>query len=325
VSAGRDSADAAEAFLAELGLADSDDARRLLGALVADPGRARSVLSAGRTEPKVAIPPLDELVERRMRELFPSCTEPDLLVKPHPMGPASRRLLGFLLAHVGEDVPLSTLLAVNEFQSATPRRLRELRNEHGGWQLESAGSGTQTTYRLESARPDVDACSWYWLRRNIRDSGLSPERRLVALLSARLGEAVALTDLEYVLPRATTAGRGRARATQAALTRRIRELRELGYQVQSSGTFARLGTSEYVLPTLDRIPEYERIPSKVRDERLRRDDFRCRQCGWGPEDGPAGRRRLLEVHHLDPQRSRPEEVHELSKLVTLCNVCHDAK
>lgn len=189
----------------------------------------------------------------------------------------------------------------------------------------TVGTGSRTRYLLQAATPDLDACAYHWLKHNIRESGLPPERRLVALFSARLGEGVPLEDLEYVLPRSTSGGKGRARPTQAALTRRIRALRELGYQVQSSRTFAHLGASEYVLTTLTRIPEYERISAKVRDERLRLDSFRCNQCGWGPHDGPSRGKRLLEVHHTEPQKTRPENVNQISKLVTLCNVCHDAK
>ena len=195
-----------------------------------------------------------------------------------------RRLLAYLLDRVGDSVPLLELLAVNAFHSATPRRLRELRWEHGGWPIESYGSGFETRYLLQSADPDLGASAYYWLKRNIRQSDLAWDARLVALLSARLGEPVPLEDLEYVLPRGSSSGRGRARTAPAGLTRRIRDLRARGYQVQSGveRTHAGLGSSEYVMPSLERLPEYERFPAKVRDARLALDGYRCAQCGWSP-------------------------------------------
>ena len=97
----------------------------------------------------------------------------------------------------------------------TQRPWKRLEKEDGGWRLETAGSGLETSYVLKSAEPDVNASAYYWLKRNVRESDLGPDRKLIALLSARLGEPVPVDDLAHVLPRGESAGRGRARATHA--------------------------------------------------------------------------------------------------------------
>jgi 5-methylcytosine-specific restriction enzyme A len=49
---------------------------------------------------------------------------------------------------------------------------------------------------------------------------------------------------------------------------------------------------------------------------LRRDDFRCVQCG------ASGR---LEVDHIEPVREAPERAHDPDNLQSLCPVCHARK
>jgi hypothetical protein len=191
------------------------------------------------------------------------------------------------------------------------------------------GTGDSTAYMLESLKPNVPATAYYWLKRNIRNrkkKTITPHARLLALLSARLGEVVPLDDLAHVLPKHDSRGRGMPRSPQLAVARRIRELREEGWIVQRGKDKTRVGLapSDYTLETLDRLPPYERIKASVRDAVLERAMRRCERCGWGPADGPARGKKQLEVHHKDPQRTRPQDVNDPANLEALCNVCHAA-
>lgn len=51
----------------------------------------------------------------------------------------------------------------------------------------------------------------------------------------------------------------------------------------------------------------------LRQQALRRDDWKCRQCGA---------RGRLEVHHVKPVRTHPELAFELVNLRSLCPSCH---
>ncbi|NKL23477.1 HNH endonuclease signature motif containing protein [Rhizobium leguminosarum] len=51
----------------------------------------------------------------------------------------------------------------------------------------------------------------------------------------------------------------------------------------------------------------------VRTAAVRRDDFKCQECGA---------RGRLEVHHVKPVREAPELAYDLGNLKTLCVACH---
>jgi 5-methylcytosine-specific restriction protein A len=51
----------------------------------------------------------------------------------------------------------------------------------------------------------------------------------------------------------------------------------------------------------------------LRLQALRRDGFRCRDCGA---------RGRLEVHHVRPVRTHPELAYDLANLRSLCGSCH---
>ena len=88
---------------------------------------------------------------------------------------------------------------------------------------------------------------------------------------------------------------------------------------------AGLRSDQYVMLTLERVPPYERVPAKVWAEVMTEAGGRCSICRWTPTDGASQRRKLLEVHHREPQHARPEDVHDPANLRVLCNVCHDAQ
>lgn len=54
----------------------------------------------------------------------------------------------------------------------------------------------------------------------------------------------------------------------------------------------------------------------LRLEVLRRDDFKCTQCGT---------RGRLEVDHVIPIRKRPDLAYDMSNLQSLCASCHTKK
>jgi len=316
--------------LRDLGVSPTPEARRVLRVLATDAAalhRTVRTLAALSPPDESRLPDVDGKVERHMRKAYATCLDPSLVRKGSKMGRQNRLLLAYLIERRGQEVPLHELLLVNGLHNATSRRLRELETEHGHFRMRVTGTGDSTAYILESATPDIAATSYYWLKRNIRNrkkKTITPHQRLLALLSARLGEVVPLDDLAYVLPKNESRGRGMPRTPQLAVARRIRELREEGWQVQSGKDKTRVGlaSSDYILVTLDRLPAYERIKASVRDAVLERAGRRCESCGWAPADGPDRGKKQLEVHHREPQRARPEDVNDPKNLEVLCNVCH---
>ncbi len=317
--------------LADLAIPDTPESRALLARLATDSAalhRTVRRLAAARRPAMHSLPDVDEQVDLRMRALFANCVISDLLRKPKRIGRQNRLLLSVLVDRLGEPISLQELLLVNGLHNGTSRRLRELETEHGHFSIRVEGTGDTTAYVLENPRPDLDATAYYWLKRNIRErkpKRIPPHERLLALLTAQLGQTVPLDDLAYVLPKNESTGRGRPRTAQLAVARRIRELREKGWQVQSGKDRTRVGlaSSDYLLETLERIPEYERIKASDREQALKRSGYSCEHCGWSPTHGVSGGRKQLEVHHKDDaQRSRAQNVHRQENLEVLCNQCH---
>lgn len=106
---------------------------------------------------------------------------------------ARRRILAYLLEHVGEDVSGEQLAAVSGIQEWA-RRVRELRVEEGYDVVERGGS----TYRLLSPDPDVDRARRWRLTNEIRRRPGSALDRVEALLSATAGNVVTRDEIEYV-------------------------------------------------------------------------------------------------------------------------------
>lgn len=107
--------------------------------------------------------------------------------------------------------------------------------------------------------------------------------------------------------------------------RRIRELRHEhgGWQISTGMNRPDLRPDEYVLENLEQKPVYERMNAKVWAEVLERDNFACQNCGWRKGDAQTNNRKFLEVHHKNPVRAKGKPT--VDNLITLCNVCHDAK
>jgi hypothetical protein len=223
-----------DAELDILGIESTRDTRQLISLLATEPHslyQALSRLSELNVPDDAAIPPVDRQIANHFADHFRSCTEPAVLRKSKPMSSQCKRLLGVLTRDLGSPVPLAELLLANGLRSATPRRLRELETEHGSFQIRTFAKDRVQYYTLESPDPDLSACTRYWIKANLRASSLGPARRVLAMLSAYLGEEVTRRELDYLLPEERSAGRGLARAAAGTTDEAIAELRARGYEI----------------------------------------------------------------------------------------------
>ncbi len=149
-----------------------------------------------------------------------------------------KRLLAVLMRDLGTPVSLAELLLANGLRSATPRRLRELENEHGAFHMKTYAKDRVQHYVLESPEPDAAACARYWIKSNLRHSPSGHSQRALGLLSAYVGEPVARREIDYVLPENESPGRGLARAAAGQTDAALSELRARGYAIDEvDGSF----------------------------------------------------------------------------------------
>ena len=226
-----------EAELDLLGIESTRDTRQLISLLATEPHLlygALSRLSELHVPADEAIPPVDRLVADYFETHFEHCTEQSVLRKTKPISVQCKRLLGVLTRDIGTPVPLAELLLANGLRSATPRRLRELETEHGAFRIRTYSKERVQYYTLESAEPDAAKCARYWIKANLRDSRLRPAARVLALLSAFVGEEVTRRELDYLLPEKESAGRGLARAAAGQTDEAIAELRARAYPIEET-------------------------------------------------------------------------------------------
>jgi 5-methylcytosine-specific restriction endonuclease McrA len=219
---------------------------------------------------------------------------------------AKGRLLEYLKLNMGRSVDKLELAAVaGIFDWA--RRIRELRVEEG-WPI--AGSGNRSdlppgTYVLEANEPSIELRDRWRTANRIRRQGGSGKARILAYLRANLQRAVAQDEIDYV-------------AGVSEKGRRIRELAEGGWQIQSTTDDPQLRPGEYRLASDEQLTARAREAIKTRFTILDRDDRRCVVCGAG-----AGAGRVLQVHHIQPVMAGGDN--EPSNLETLCQFCHAGK
>jgi hypothetical protein len=106
--------------------------------------------------------------------------------------------------------------------------------------------------------------------------------------------------------------------------RRVRELRtEHGWQIVTKATGRPdLPVGVYVLDSDRQAPEHDRvIPDAVRRKVLKRDGYKCTECGWHHGIWNQSDPRHLEAHHVEHHVAGGENTAE--NLITLCNICHD--
>ncbi|WP_340686897.1 hypothetical protein LCL61_11940 [Amycolatopsis coloradensis] len=115
------------------------------------------------------------------------------------LGGAQKRLLRYLLRHVGQVVSgpeLSGIAGISEW----PRRIRELRVEHG-WPIESGVQRPELRsdqYVLIRAERDEALAKKWRLASDIRKSGGTVRDRVLAYLKEVSPDAADREDLDYV-------------------------------------------------------------------------------------------------------------------------------
>jgi hypothetical protein len=231
---------------------------------------------------------------------------------------ARLRLLEYMRRHV--DVVIDgTELSVVSGISDYPRRLRELRVEHGYKILTGASldpfSGIDLKpdqYLLTSIDADVGAASRLQAANRIRKLTCSVQDRILAYLKENVSKVVTTEELAYVAKNKREFGR------------RTRELRtERGYAVatQFSGR-PDLSVGEYVLLSVDRVAEeHDRyISDAVQKAVYARDNSTCRNPKCQYQYTPASPR-ILELHHIEEHRKGG--ANSIDNLIVLCSACHD--
>ncbi|MDT8438885.1 MAG: HNH endonuclease [Wenzhouxiangellaceae bacterium] len=242
---------------------------------------------------------------------------------------ARDRILVYFREHPGAVIEGDELLVISGIQEYA-RRIRELRVQFG-WAITSGtavremisqedDSNLPAEYRkmkpddyvLLRIEQDKKAAHRWHLANSIRKSKGSVRQRILDFLLANLGEPVLNEELRYVANNKTE------------WARRVRELRtEYGWQVASKTTGRPdLAIGEYVLESDRQLPSHDRrIPDDVRGFVLRRDEYKCQECGWGHSEWNSSDPRHLELHHIEHHAQGGKNV--ASNLRTLCNRCHD--
>lgn len=106
-------------------------------------------------------------------------------------------------------------------------------------------------------------------------------------------------------------------------TRRLRELREEGFVIDSTRTRSKLGNNSYFMVEIRDVEDKTRISSKARYEQLKQQPT-CELCNKDADDSGV---RYMEVDHIDEfsASENPDAVNDPSNLQTLCNNCHVGK
>jgi len=211
------------------------------------------------------------------------------------------------------------------------RRVRELRVQFG-WSIMSGTTARDMLtagewdglpdcslmkpedYILIDENQDRDAAIRWNLANEIRKSQGGAKAHIIEYLRRNIGKPVSGEELRYVANNA------------AEWARRVRELRtEEGWPVRSrQNGRPDLTTGVYLLEEDRQAPAHDRkIDDKIRREVLVRDGYACADCGWNRDRWNADDPRFLELHHVEHHAAGGKNTTE--NLITLCNVCHDAR
>jgi hypothetical protein len=230
---------------------------------------------------------------------------------------AKRKILEYLIAHVGEAVYGEQLQAVSGGIGEWARRVRELRGQDG-YDIAEMGA---SVYVLRSPEPDNERAEKWQLANSIRKRKGSGKSRVEAFLQATVGQVVTSEQLDYV-----------ARIKEGV--RRARELRdEFGWPINSHIEEPDLGPGGYRLLSTDpgdhRDTSQRLYPDDLRSRVFERDSYTCAACGRDREQALAegDTRFYLEVHHeiavADELADLPiSERNDIAHLVTLCHRDH---
>jgi len=241
---------------------------------------------------------------------------------------ARERILYYFRKYPRTIIDGDELLVVAGIQEYA-RRVRELRVQFG-WAIASGVTITEmgeaedaevpsefktmkpSQYVLLTAEQDREAALRWNIANTIRKQPGSVRDKILSFLRANVGVGVTGEELRYVA------------GDKTEWARRVRELRtEFGWPVVTKSTGRPdLGIGIYVLQADRRSPEHDRhIPDDVRREVLRRDGYKCRECGWMHKEWNPSDPRHLELHHVKHHVKGGENIKD--NLITLCTVCHD--
>ena len=248
---------------------------------------------------------------------------------PAEFAPAARdRIMYYFQRYPQTIINGDELLVISGIQEYA-RRVRELRVQFG-WTIASGVTIKEmrqdedeevpddlkamrpSEYVLLNAQQDRDAALRWNVANTIRKQGGSVRDKILSFLRANACRGVTGEELRYVA------------GDKTEWARRVRELRtELGWPVATKSTGRPdLGVGIYVLQADRQSPEHDRhIPDDVRREVLRRDGYRCHECGWSHDEWNPSDPRHLELHHVKHHVKGGENVKE--NLKTVCTVCHD--
>lgn len=219
---------------------------------------------------------------------------------------AKPRILTYLRTRVGVIVDKDELSGVSGIYEWA-RRIRELRVEEG-WRVSSNQTRDDLRpgqYVLESVVPDLDLRDRWRTANAIRRTPGAGSARILAYFKANIGKTISKDELRYV-------------SKIQEHPRRVRELAEAGWQIESHLDRTELSPGQYVMVATDQLPAKAREHIKLRFEILSRDDFRCLTCGTA-----AGSGRRLQVHHILPVEEGGSN--DPANLETLCDACHAGK
>ena len=220
-------------------------------------------------------------------------------------------------------------LAVVAGISEWARRIRELRVQFGwkiitgitvrqiaaenelSWEFKLPGALGPNDYCLIDIHQDRDAAHRWNIANDIRKDPAGAKEKILMYLRKNIGKIVTGEELSYV-------------AQSSEWARRIRELRtEDGWPISTkmSGNPS-LAVGEYILEDDRQAPPHDRyIKESTRREALKRDGYRCRNCGWAQGSRSKFDQRFLELHHIEHHADGGSN--ELENLITYCNICHD--
>ena len=241
---------------------------------------------------------------------------------------ARDRILYYFCKYPQTIINGDELLVISGIQEYA-RRVRELRVQFG-WTIASGVTIKEmcqdedeevpddlkamrpSEYVLLNAQQDREAALRWNVANTIRKQRGSVRDKILSFLRANAGRGVTGEELRYVA------------GDKTEWARRVRELRtEFGWPVATKSTGRPdLGIGVYVLQADRQSPEHDRhIPDDMRREVLRRDRYRCHECGWSHDGWNPSDPRHLELHHVKHHAKGGENIKE--NLKTLCTVCHD--
>jgi hypothetical protein len=171
------------------------DAVRLLAGVLADNEAADSTLIAAYIDARSALilayaklaqeryansMALDDAVKSVEAALNVFTDIPDRYRKMRNYSATHRILLAYLVRNVGKPVPFAILKMINQEQSETARRTRELRTL--GFDIEAVRTGGQNSYTLKASRPDIHLAVRHQIAHQIREDKSLTQQQQIQLL-----------------------------------------------------------------------------------------------------------------------------------------------